>query len=403
MEIGDRIRANFAIVPDNVTLSNVIFYYFAKQDHFYLVCINVICNTVRNTKEPFMARAGVYKSEVVRAREKLLAQGIYPSIDAVRAELGNTGSKSTIHRYLKEVEEEEGGRTGTQVAVSEAIMDLAGRLAERLQVEADARIAEAGEAYRVQIAQFNDMIATLQQEAEGFRNQLEQKLVAMAEEKLRHTETQEKLRSNSLERARLGQQVVDFQDRLAAEEAHRKSLEEKHESARQSLEHFRQAAKEQREQEARRHEQQVQQLQAELRHAQQTIIAKQEETSRLNQEGARLITELAHSRKATHEAQQENRQIVQRLSALQAVEQRNGELMTMLTKQELHSQALSEQLATTTKKTEALEAQLRAMELEIAQSQARNEAQQGLVGELRAYLDSQRQPPAPTANEAPPN
>ncbi len=54
-----------------------------------------------------MARAGIYKSEVLRARDKLLATGRNPSIDAVREELG-TGSKTTIHRYLKEIEEEEG-------------------------------------------------------------------------------------------------------------------------------------------------------------------------------------------------------------------------------------------------------------------------------------------------------
>ena len=64
-----------------------------------------------------MARAGIYKSEVVRARNNLLAMGRYPSIDAIRSELGDTGSKGTIHRYLKEIEEEEGGGTGTQVAV----------------------------------------------------------------------------------------------------------------------------------------------------------------------------------------------------------------------------------------------------------------------------------------------
>lgn len=89
-----------------------------------------------------MARGGIYKSEVIRAREKLLAVGRYPSIDAVRQELGNTGSKATIHRYLKEIEEEEGGKTGSKVAISEALQDLVARLAERLNMEADARIAD---------------------------------------------------------------------------------------------------------------------------------------------------------------------------------------------------------------------------------------------------------------------
>ncbi|HEY0941339.1 MAG TPA: DNA-binding protein [Steroidobacter sp.] len=90
-----------------------------------------------------MARSGIYKSEVVRARDALRAQGRHPSIDAIRVELGNTGSKATIHRYLKEIEEEEGGAGGTQVALSEAIQDLIGRLAGRLHEEAEARIAEA--------------------------------------------------------------------------------------------------------------------------------------------------------------------------------------------------------------------------------------------------------------------
>ena len=91
-----------------------------------------------------MARGGIYKSEVVRARANLLAQGRYPSVDAIRVELGNTGSKSTIQRYLKEIEEEQGGRASSAAGLSDAIKDLAARLAEQLQVgsgSADRRAA----------------------------------------------------------------------------------------------------------------------------------------------------------------------------------------------------------------------------------------------------------------------
>ena len=35
-----------------------------------------------------MARAGIYKSEVLRARDRLISQGKYPSIDAVREDHG---------------------------------------------------------------------------------------------------------------------------------------------------------------------------------------------------------------------------------------------------------------------------------------------------------------------------
>lgn len=53
-----------------------------------------------------MARAGVYFSDVKRAWDALVSEGRRPSIDAVRAALGNTGSKTTIHKYLREIEAE---------------------------------------------------------------------------------------------------------------------------------------------------------------------------------------------------------------------------------------------------------------------------------------------------------
>ncbi|WP_368614351.1 DNA-binding protein [Paraburkholderia sp. BR10923] len=46
--------------------------------------------------------------DVKRAHDPLLARGQHTSIEAIRIALGNTGSKTTIHRYLKELEEDEG-------------------------------------------------------------------------------------------------------------------------------------------------------------------------------------------------------------------------------------------------------------------------------------------------------
>jgi len=66
-----------------------------------------------------MARAGVYFSDVKKARDALVARGRHPSIDAVRAALGDTGSKTTIHKYLKEIDAEEGAQTQS---VSDAIL-----------------------------------------------------------------------------------------------------------------------------------------------------------------------------------------------------------------------------------------------------------------------------------------
>jgi hypothetical protein len=71
-----------------------------------------------------MARTGLYKSEVEKARNSLIAQGRHPSVDAVRIALGNTGSKTTIHKYLKELEEENGGTVDRQVTISAALQNL---------------------------------------------------------------------------------------------------------------------------------------------------------------------------------------------------------------------------------------------------------------------------------------
>ena len=132
-----------------------------------------------------MARAGIYKSEVLRARDKLLATGRNPSIDAVREELG-TGSKSTIHRYLKEIEEEEGGATGTRVAVSEAIQDLVGRLAARVNEEAEERVTTAQARHAEQLSQQQQAAAALKTESQSTRQQLEHTQRTLVEEKTAH-------------------------------------------------------------------------------------------------------------------------------------------------------------------------------------------------------------------------
>ena len=46
-----------------------------------------------------MARTGISQFDVEKAYKSLTSQGVNnPSIDAIRAELGNTGSKTTISK-----------------------------------------------------------------------------------------------------------------------------------------------------------------------------------------------------------------------------------------------------------------------------------------------------------------
>ena len=277
-----------------------------------------------------MARAGIYKSEVVRARDKLLAMGRYPSIDAIRGELGNTGSKGTIHRYLKEIEEEEGGSTGTQVAVSEAIQDLSVRLAERLHQEADQRVAALTDKHKAEIAALNDAMAALRNESESFRGQAERQTIELATEKAAHADTLATLQDERITRAQMAQRIQDMEGQLAKEETYRGSLEEKHQHAREALEHFRAAAKEQRAQDQRQFEQQIQFLQGELRTAKDTVNTKQQELIRSHEDNARLSSELTHAHSELHRQEGEVRSLRSAKEQLAVAEVKNQQLSEQL-------------------------------------------------------------------------
>ena len=86
-----------------------------------------------------MARNGVSKSQVRQVRDQLIAEGRYPSADAARAALGNTGSKSTIHKYLKELESEDGDAGSSRQETGRSLHAMIEQLADRLHSEAGQR------------------------------------------------------------------------------------------------------------------------------------------------------------------------------------------------------------------------------------------------------------------------
>jgi len=89
-----------------------------------------------------MSRTGLTKSQVRACRDQLLAEGRYPSVDALRQALGNTGSKSTIHRFLKELADEDGGAGAglKREDTARSLHDVVEQLADRLHGDAQQRI-----------------------------------------------------------------------------------------------------------------------------------------------------------------------------------------------------------------------------------------------------------------------
>lgn len=249
-----------------------------------------------------MARSGLYKTDVEKARASLLAQGKRPSVDAVRVALGNTGSKSTIHRYLKELEEEDGQGAPRTVAVSDALQELISRLAERLHAEADARVIDAQTQFDAQLADKDALLAQRTQEAAHLSAQLQRTEVALADERTALAEASATIQALRVGESQLNERVAGLTTRLAEQEAHVASLEQKHVQAREALEHFRAATKEQRDQELRRHEHQVQGLQVELRQAHEALTGKNQELLQVNRDAARLTEQATQLRKELQQA-----------------------------------------------------------------------------------------------------
>ncbi|OHC70649.1 MAG: hypothetical protein A3H93_16950 [Rhodocyclales bacterium RIFCSPLOWO2_02_FULL_63_24] len=340
-----------------------------------------------------MARGGIYKSEVIRARDKLLAIGRYPSVDAVRQELGNTGSKTTIQRYLKEIAEEEGGKTGTKVAISEALQDLVARLAERIQMEADTRIAEMTAKHAGELVEQRQAREAVEGEVAGLRKTLEKAQADLAEEQTRHQRTGERLQQEITTHAMASQQVTDLEDRLRVEEQHRRSLEEKHAHAREALEHFRAATKEQREQDQRQHEQQVQYLQSEIKTLGNSLVKARQEAATSHQENARLTSELARSERSLHDTKAELRTLKDAKAELIAAQQQMDRLGRQVV--ELEAQVAAGNTLNAKLQADQTEDRNRIHELqiELAEARAAAETQDQLAERIQAWMT---QKPGPT-------
>jgi len=188
-----------------------------------------------------MSRAGISKEAVQQARDALVARGENPSIDAVRIELGNTGSKSTIHRLLKELDQP-APSLNDKACLSAPLTRLVEQLATQLQAEAQARVDAAQ--------------AQLDEQREQLQAQLE-----LAQRALAAAHQQYEV------------QVAALQSRLDDKAGQILSIEARHE------------------QEQLRQQSQVRQLQGQLHTLQQGAIARQEESTRLNRENGSLLAE----------------------------------------------------------------------------------------------------------------
>lgn len=246
-----------------------------------------------------MARGGINLFLVKKARDSLVGRGQFPSIDAVRAELGNTGSKTTISRYLKELQGSDKEVLATD-RLSGALQEAVATLLDQVKEEgAQAFLKERAELADERTAML-EQVTKLEQEQEALRQEMADTSVTLASQKRELETALELLQTERIGTAGLSQRCAELEIRLGDRESHIRSLDEKHAHARDALEHYREAVKTQREQDQQRHDSQLQQVQVENRKLQEMLVVKQDESTRLNRDNERLIGELRQLRSTVH-------------------------------------------------------------------------------------------------------
>lgn len=209
-----------------------------------------------------MARGGINKALVQKARSALLARGLNPSIDAVRVELGNTGSKTTISRYLQELDAADPRAQSDSNRLSDELSGFVAQLLKRLLEESNAVLAEERTSHAQSLVALNEQIEGLENELRNARHEIASRDAVLASQSEEMNTLQSSLQTELNRNARLGQSCTDFELRVKEKDDLVRSLEEKHMQARDALEHYRNAIKEQREQDQHRHETQLKKIAA---------------------------------------------------------------------------------------------------------------------------------------------
>ncbi|CAN7542766.1 DNA-binding protein [Pseudomonas sp. LjRoot263] len=280
-----------------------------------------------------MARAGINKALVQQARDTLLARGSTPSIEAVRVELGHTGSKTTISRYLRELAADE-PRPPT-VRLDEELLTYIGSLAQRLAADAQATVAADRARLERQQAAFQHQREVNQARYEELHKAHQLALQERQAASSREQQLHERLLQLEGGLQRLREVEVRQLQLLEERAAKIGSLEDKHSHARAALEHYREQQVHQRQEELTRHDLQVQQLQQELHRQQEQLMQKQEELSQVYRELEGLNAEQRnHIQQLRHQAQ-----------ALEQETQRHRHLQTALQEEQAQCQALRLQLS----------------------------------------------------------
>lgn len=252
-----------------------------------------------------MARSGITQKMVKQAMAQLTAKSTAITVDAVRAQLGHTGSKTTICRFMNELDAQTAEKADLLSLLDNSLSLMIADMAKKLHDDAQAPLLAAqaeNEAMSKQWqAKYNVIKDTLEE------TQQTNASLRVENGSLNNTikDLELSLSQNQVLSASQAKDIGSLKEHITLQEGHIASLEDKHIQSRDALNHFREAAKSQRDQETQRHANEVQLLQSELRQARQEIVVKQEALSTQSQMIATLQNDIKHLTAAFNSAETE--------------------------------------------------------------------------------------------------
>lgn len=169
-----------------------------------------------------MGRIGVSDLLVFKAADQLAAEGIRPTVDTVRTELGDTGSRTTINRYLKEWRERREQRQQMDAGLGDHLTQVLKEHATQLLASLEDAANRKFEAQRTHYEKLSaDQAAQLQQHLAMLAD-YEQRLASQTAENAAQLAKSQQLQAQLMDTQ---DELHNVRDQLAKQTGRREALE----------------------------------------------------------------------------------------------------------------------------------------------------------------------------------
>ncbi|MFZ6862745.1 DNA-binding protein [Undibacterium sp. Ji67W] len=216
--------------------------------------------------ESGMARSGILYSDVCRAAEKIRQSGNMPTVDNVRQEMGDTGSKSTIAPMLKRWKEENYEQQKVlNSGLPESILNAVRGAYELIKAEAALDINDLKSRHQEELDKVKEDLVKMKEAAELLAKQKEELTKQLTSESTEKNCLLQERQSSKLQLASLESENAGMQNRISDSEIQLKALHQQLNSSSAQFEHYQQQSAIQRTEERHAFESRINRLEQDLK------------------------------------------------------------------------------------------------------------------------------------------